>query len=101
MHARPYPSRDDAHARVIGAAPLASPPSPALAIARLRVQAADVRDANDVGTPRRTYALCLLSCLDMLDVSYTNGHSALIGELWKSARQCAERIAAAPKLTTH
>ncbi len=85
-------------------ATLHSPPSStsaATALARLRADAATVRDANDAGTPRNSYARCLLSVLDMLDVCYTNGHTALIRELWRTVKQTADRLSACPKLSSH
>jgi len=66
--------------------------SSASAIRRLQSEASAVLDACPPGTPAHTYATVLLTVADALDVCRTNGHTVLLRELWRSARQCADRL---------
>ena len=69
--------------------PVPCPTSPAVAIDRLRVRAADVRDANGPGAP---YARVLLTVLDTIDAIRLRNHARLISELWQTARAAHARM---------
>jgi hypothetical protein len=66
--------------------------SPAAAIARLRVLASEVIAVHPADSPQSAYARTLSVALDTLDVCRLNGHVALIGELWQTARLAHARL---------
>ena len=78
--------------------PTSDPKTPQGALTRLRREATRFALDSAADCPRAVFGRALLATVDFLHVAYANNHSALVRELWTSARLLHERILSLPKL---